>query len=109
MRDGNRCRYCRRPADTLDHVLPKSRGGRGSFSNLVAACRDCNATKGARTPDEAEMPLLPPLRSLPRRFKDSRSGGEIHFPSGVRVPGHIHRHHLPVTFGGYRVVEIIDH
>ena len=56
------------------------------------------------------MPLLPPLRSLPRRFRDSRSGGEVRFPSGLRIPGNIHRHHLPMYLGsGFRVVDIVDH
>ena len=42
---------------TLDHILPESRGGKFSWSNLVAACKFCNLRKADRTPDEAEMPL----------------------------------------------------
>lgn len=56
-RDGHRCAYCLRHANTVDHVLPKSRGGQNSWANLVAACRPCNDRKGARTPVEARMPL----------------------------------------------------
>ena len=56
-RDGRRCRYCGGPAATIDHVLPRSRGGRNTWLNTVAACRGCNERKGDRTPDEARMPL----------------------------------------------------
>lgn len=43
---------------TLDHILPESRGGKFSWSNLTSACRECNRKKGNKTPEEAEMPLL---------------------------------------------------
>ena len=43
---------------TLDHILPESRGGRFEWGNLTSACRACNARKGDRTPEEANMPLL---------------------------------------------------
>jgi len=57
-RDGNECVYCGRNRDlTLDHVFPKSRGGKTSWTNLVAACKSCNGRKGDNTPDEAGMPL----------------------------------------------------
>ena len=57
-RDGNRCQYCgSRDRLTLDHVLPKSRGGPDTWENLVAACVPCNNRKGNRTPDEAGMRL----------------------------------------------------
>ena len=57
-RDGNRCQYCgSRHSLTVDHVLPKSRGGRDTWENLVAACVRCNNKKGDRTPKEAGMPL----------------------------------------------------
>lgn len=53
QRDGNRCVYCGLSADlTLDHVIPKSRGGSHEPENLVTACRPCNSSKGARTPEE---------------------------------------------------------
>ncbi len=61
-RDRHTCLYCgRRHADaglTRDHVVPVSRGGRDVWSNVVTACRRCNARKGCRTPDESGMPLL---------------------------------------------------
>jgi 5-methylcytosine-specific restriction endonuclease McrA len=57
-RDGHRCVYCGTHEDlTLDHVLPKSRGGRTSWDNLVSACKRCNARKGDSTPEEAAMPM----------------------------------------------------
>ena len=67
-RDNHRCQYCGRSSVplTLDHVLPKQRGGRDSWENLVAACHPCNVKKGNRTPAEASMPLLR------RPFKPSR-------------------------------------
>jgi 5-methylcytosine-specific restriction endonuclease McrA len=62
MRDGFRCQYCgerKNPVElTLDHILPRSRGGGGAAINVVTACRSCNQRKGSRTPEEARMPLL---------------------------------------------------
>ncbi|GAB7036670.1 MULTISPECIES: HNH endonuclease [Catenuloplanes] len=57
VRDGRRCAYCGGHASTVDHVMPRSRGGRNSWSNTVAACGACNQRKGDRTPTEARMPL----------------------------------------------------
>ena len=51
-RDGGRCAYCRGPAETIDHVLPRSRGGGHQWENVVAACARCNHTKGDKTPAE---------------------------------------------------------
>jgi len=65
MRDGFTCQYCGRkePALTIDHVIPRSKGGGESWDNLVTACRACNNTKGDRTPPEAGMRLTnPPSR-----------------------------------------------
>ena len=64
-RDRHTCQYCgaRNGKLTLDHVLPRSRGGASSWENLVAACQDCNTRKGSLTPAEAGMELLStPLR-----------------------------------------------
>jgi 5-methylcytosine-specific restriction endonuclease McrA len=58
VRDGRRCAYCGGVASTIDHVLPRSRGGGNEWSNTVAACGRCNNRKGDRTPSEARMPLL---------------------------------------------------
>lgn len=58
-RDKNTCQYCSYKGDqlTLDHIIPRSRGGSDSWENLVAACVRCNIKKGNRTPKEAQMPL----------------------------------------------------
>ncbi len=59
-RDRFQCQYCgrRSTALTIDHVIPKSRGGEDTWENLVTACIPCNAKKGNRTPEEAHMKLL---------------------------------------------------
>jgi 5-methylcytosine-specific restriction endonuclease McrA len=58
-RDRMRCQYCNgRDRLTIDHVMPKSRGGKDTWENLVAACTRCNNRKGNRTPEEANMRLL---------------------------------------------------
>jgi len=51
-RDAQRCGYCGAHASTIDHVLPRSRGGEDSWENLVACCLRCNNLKGDRTPAE---------------------------------------------------------
>lgn len=48
QRDGYRCAYCGGAADTVDHVLPRSRGGRHEWTNVVAACSRCNHRKADR-------------------------------------------------------------
>lgn len=59
-RDRHRCAYCGGPADTIDHLLPRSRGGADTWLNTVAACHADNQRKGNRTPEEAGMRLLAP-------------------------------------------------
>ena len=82
IRDGYACQYCGQvfPARdlTLDHVIPKSRGGPSRWENLVAACNGCNHRKGDRTPDEANMAVLRQPRPL-----------TIHTSRGmIRLAGH---------------------
>ena len=63
-RDNFECQYCGVSRNlTLDHVMPRSRGGDSGWTNLVTACSRCNHKKGDRTPEEAAMPL----RQKPRR------------------------------------------
>ena len=57
-RDDNLCAYCDSKATTIDHVLPRSRGGKNSWKNTVAACYPCNNRKDDKTPAEAGMKLL---------------------------------------------------
>jgi 5-methylcytosine-specific restriction endonuclease McrA len=56
-RDRRRCGYCGGVADTVDHVVPRCRGGKNTWTNTVAACGACNGAKGDRTPAEANMRL----------------------------------------------------
>ncbi|GAA1865692.1 HNH endonuclease [Asanoa iriomotensis] len=72
IRDGRRCAYCGGHATTVDHVLPRSRGGRNTWTNTIAACDGCNQRKGDRTPAEAGMiprhePTTPSWASLTQR------------------------------------------
>ena len=59
LRDKNQCQYCAKNFSseqlTLDHVMPKSRGGKNTWTNLVTSCKKCNQKKGCRTPSEASM------------------------------------------------------
>ena len=68
-RDRYTCQYCGgQPGSeelTIDHVLPRSRGGTSTWENCVLACTECNKRKADRTPDEAHMPL----RKVPVRPK----------------------------------------
>lgn len=56
-RDKN-CGYCGGRAETVDHIIPRSRGGTLTWDNAVAACQRCNHRKADRTPEEAGMKLL---------------------------------------------------
>ena len=65
-RDQYCCQYCgidlTNKDATVDHIVPRSKGGGSTWVNMVASCRDCNLSKGNRTPKEAKMPL----RSKPK-------------------------------------------
>ncbi|MDQ4503175.1 HNH endonuclease [Sinomonas sp. ASV322] len=67
-RDGHQCAYCGKTAHTIDHVLPKSRGGADTWENLVACCLRCNNVKGDHTPAEMGWKLRftpqPPLGTV---------------------------------------------
>ncbi len=73
-RDNYMCQYCgiKQHDLTIDHIVPRSRGGNDSWENVVAACLTCNIKKGDRTPREANMPL----HVVPRR-PQSHVGFEI--------------------------------
>ena len=62
-RDNHRCGYCQASASTIDHVLPRSRGGKDEWENLVACCLKCNNIKGDRTPQEMGWRLLQPPKT----------------------------------------------
>lgn len=61
-RDRQMCLYCAAQPDakalTIDHIIPRSRGGKHTWTNTCAACEACNRRKGAQTPEEANMSLL---------------------------------------------------
>jgi 5-methylcytosine-specific restriction endonuclease McrA len=57
IRDDHRCQYCGAPAENVDHVIPRSRGGTHSWDNVVAACKPCNSRKEDRLPHEVDMRL----------------------------------------------------
>ena len=68
LRDGHRCQYCGRAAENVDHVMPRSRGGKHTWDNVVAACRRCNGRKENRSPAEVGMKLARPPKAPPEGF-----------------------------------------
>ena len=62
-RDGHRCQYCHRPAENIDHVVPRSRGGTHTWENVVASCRSCNSRKEDRLLSESGFRLARPPRA----------------------------------------------
>jgi 5-methylcytosine-specific restriction endonuclease McrA len=81
-RDGDCCQYCgeRLPRSelTIDHVIPRSLGGKSTWENVVCCCIDCNRRKGGRNPEDARMrlinkpkrPLWSPLSNMSVRYKE---------------------------------------
>jgi 5-methylcytosine-specific restriction endonuclease McrA len=57
LRDGHQCQYCGKPAENVDHVVPRSKGGRHAWDNVVAACRRCNGRKENRLAHEVGLAL----------------------------------------------------
>ena len=78
-RDGWRCQYCGSTGRlTLDHVVPRSRGGDSVWENVVASCAPCNLRKGDRLPEEAQMH---PSEAAPAR------AGAVHHARRFAHPG----------------------
>ena len=81
LRDNYICHYCHnqfKPKElTIDHVLPKSKGGWNNWDNVVTACILCNKKKGNKTPEEAQMSLLkkPKTPNLPTYLQIIRNIG----------------------------------
>lgn len=75
-RDNFSCQYCGYEKElTLDHVIPRSKGGKSAWNNLVSACKRCNARKGDNTPDEAGIKLrIKPFRPTYVMFLRDFSG-----------------------------------
>ena len=70
LRDEETCQYCGKHMRdlTLDHVLPRSRGGQSTWENLVACCRACNGRKGNRMPKEVGMHLIRQPHALDHEY-----------------------------------------
>jgi 5-methylcytosine-specific restriction endonuclease McrA len=91
LRDDFRCQYCGETKElTFDHVIPRSRGGRTTWENIVTACARCNLVKGGRTPAEAHMhpfhrPRRPSAHELQERGRK--------FP-----PNHLHESWLDYLY-----------
>ncbi len=70
VRDNFTCAYCGKYGDTIDHILPKSRGGKSTYDNCVTACTHCNHKKSDKTIKELgwSMPILPPAPNLYENF-----------------------------------------
>lgn len=67
-RDGGRCQYCAGPAESIDHVVPRSRGGQHVWENVVAACRACNTRKRDHLLSEIRSMALRHRPSVPREL-----------------------------------------
>jgi 5-methylcytosine-specific restriction endonuclease McrA len=83
IRDRYLCQYCGKPLKsheiTLDHIVPKSRGGESNWENLAACCPLCNVRKGSKLPEEAGLTLI----------KDPRKGSAYHFIHLLRHYGSV--------------------
>lgn len=83
LRDRFSCQYCgiRSPAEglTFDHVVPKSRGGRTTWSNVVAACEPCNLRKGGMMPADAAM--FPRMRPRQPTTHELQENGRAYPPN----------------------------
>lgn len=91
LRDSFSCQYCGSGEElTFDHVIPRSRGGRTTWENIVTACARCNLTKGGRTPREAAMP---PRRSPERPSMHHLQENGRRFP-----PNHLHESWLDYLY-----------
>jgi len=102
LRDQWECQYCGDPFKTqeltFDHVIPRSRGGRTVWDNIVTACRDCNLLKGSKMPQECGMfPTMPPRQ--PTMYELQANGKK--FP-----PNFLHK-----SWGDflYWDTELVDH
>ena len=83
LRDGFTCQYCHRGDDlTFDHVIPRSKGGRTTWENVVAACAPCNLKKANRLPREIKM--FPAQAPFQPTVHDLHNNGRL-FP-----PNHLH-------------------
>ncbi|GAA5028446.1 HNH endonuclease [Marivirga lumbricoides] len=91
-RDAHTCQYCGVSKDlTLDHLIPRSKGGKSSWNNLVTACKKCNARKGDAKPEESgmklmRMPFKPSYVMFIRDFSGTISDGWLPFLKTKSMP-----------------------
>ena len=85
-RDDQRCQYCGAAAESIDHVIPRSRGGQHSWDNVVAACRPCNVRKRDRLLPETTMRPAPQPRHAPRPHLGGGGGRSRAHPLGAVPP-----------------------
>ena len=91
LRDGFTCQYCGQTAElTFDHVIPRSRGGRTTWDNIVAACGPCNLRKGGRTPQQAGMPI--------RRFPHQPNAWQLQEAGRRFPPNYLHQSWLDYLY-----------
>ena len=79
LRDSFTCQYCNYAGSaeelTFDHVIPRSRGGRTTWANVVTACSECNLEKGNRLPRDSGMhPRLEPVQPTPHQLQENGRG-----------------------------------
>lgn len=69
VRDNWVCQYCGEYGNTIDHIMPKSRGGLNTWGNLCVACKKCNGLKSNSTPEEIgfKVPIIPSIYTPPTR------------------------------------------
>ena len=83
IRDRYVCQYCAKPLRsheiTLDHIVPRSRGGESNWENLATCCPPCNVKKGSRLPEEAGLTMI----------RDPRNGSSYHFLHLLRHYGSV--------------------
>lgn len=87
-RDGNQCQYCGRAAESLDHVIPRSRGGLHTWDNVVAACRRCNTRKRDDLLVDSGLTLRRAPKSPPRRAWFAAAAGTVpeHWEPYLEIP-----------------------
>ena len=94
-RDHHTCQYCGNTGGdlTVDHVLPRSRGGLHTWDNVVTACRSCNHRKGGKTPQEARLrlnheprePVAGQYYAIERRLRQPYAAGWLAFLPGLEA------------------------
>lgn len=87
LRDRFECQYCGSTADlTFDHVVPRCRGGRTTWDNVVTACSPCNLRKGGRMPNDCEM--IPATRPHQPTVAQLHSNGRMFPPNYLHESWH---------------------